>query len=201
MNLIPAPLERLTKELSRFPGVGTKTAQRLALYCLKNQATFPDALASALLAVKDTVGRCRVCGFIAEGDLCEICRSPSRETSVICVVEQPLDVLAIERSAEYHGTYHVLWGALSPIDGIGPAELGVERLLERVRRTGTAEVILATNPNVEGEATAHYLATALADQSGVTVSRLAYGLPAGADVEYADALTVARALSGRRAYG
>ncbi len=198
MPLIPPSVDRLTREFAKFPGIGAKTAQRLAFYCLKDIDTLPGELAEALLQVKEAIGHCRVCGFVAEGEKCEICSNPGRDHHILCVVEHPLDVLAIERSGEFHGVYHVLWGALSPIDGIGPEQLGLDQLEKRVDDEGITEVMLATDPDVEGETTAQFIAEVLATRPAVRVSRLAYGLPVGADVEYADAVTVARAIAGRR---
>ncbi len=198
MPLIPPSVDRLTREFAKFPGIGAKTAQRLAFFCLRDIDTLPGELAEALLAVRGAVGHCHICGFIAEGTTCEICSSAARDHHILCVVEHPLDVLAIERSGEFHGVYQVLWGALSPIDGIGPEQLGIDRLLERVDADGITEVMLATDPDVEGETTAQFIAEILAARPAVRVSRLAYGLPVGADVEYADAVTVARAIAGRR---
>ena len=196
---LPAPLERLIAELSRLPGVGPKTAQRLAFWVLRADASRAAALASALVEVKDRVDTCSRCFNIAEGPLCAICASGRRDPSLLCVVEAPLDVLAIERTAEYQGLYFVLNGVLSPIDNVGPEELNVPLLISRVAAEGIGEVIVATNPDIEGEATAVYLHRALASLPGVRVTRPAHGLPIGGDLEYADELTVARAMSGRRA--
>jgi recombination protein RecR len=197
VSLIPEPLERLTSEFGRLPGIGPKTAQRLTFHCMSADPQDVERLAEALHAVRGAVSACRQCYFLSEGDLCAICRATNRDSSVICVVEAALDVLAIERSGEFRGLYHVLEGALSPIDGVGPDQLRVRELLARAADPAIREVIVATDPDVEGEATAHYLAERLAE-TPVTVSRLAHGLPAGADLQYADELTVARALSGRR---
>lgn len=198
MRLVPESIERLTAEFGRLPGVGPKSAQRLTFHCLRAPAEMTQRLAEALLSVRGVVHPCQRCYFIADDDLCAVCRSPQRETHQICVVEQSLDVLTIERSGEFRGLYHVLEGALSPIDGIGPGQLRIAELERRVRDSGVTEVVVATDPDVEGEATAHYLAERLAPL-GVHVSRLAHGLPAGADLQFADELTVARAFAGRRA--
>jgi recombination protein RecR len=196
---LPAALEELIQELSRLPSVGPKTAQRLAFHILRSDRGRADALARAILDVKMRIGYCDRCWNIAEGDLCAICLSTRRDASVVCVVESALDVLAIERTAEYQGLYHVLHGVISPIDGVGPEDIHVPALLERVASGEFTEVIVATDADIEGEATAVYLSRALAPL-GVTVTRPAHGLPVGGDLEYADELTLARALSGRRAF-
>ena len=196
---VPAALTRVMEELGRLPGIGTKTAQRLSFYILRTPRETVDRLASALVEVKARIRFCDECFFIAEGPRCSICLSARRDRGVLCVVEEPLDVLAIERTGEYHGLYHVLHGALSPIDGVGPAELKIAELVARLRRDPVSEVILATDPDMEGEATAAYLAEQLAP-SGVKTTRLAHGLPVGGELEYADELTLARAFSGRRAF-
>lgn len=198
MSLVPPAVERLAAEFGRLPGVGPKTAQRLTFHCLVAPRESVERLAAALADLRGSVRACSRCYFIAEGDLCGICSNPRRDPSAICVVEDALDVLAIERSGEFGGVYHVLQGAISPIDGVGPAQLRVDELVQRLEAGGVSEVIVATDPDVEGEATAHYLAERLAS-TGVTVSRLAHGLPAGSNVQYADELTVARAFAGRRA--
>lgn len=194
-----APVARLIDELNRLPGVGRKTAQRLAYHVLRAPADEARALAAALIAVKEEVAYCSICCNITETgvDPCAICADPRRDATRICVVEEPLDVLAIERTGEFRGRYHVLHGAISPIDGIGPDRIRAAELLARVRAGGVEEVILATNPNLEGEATAMYLA----DQLGVAVpvvSRIARGLPVGGDLEYADDVTLIRSFQGRR---
>ncbi len=199
MAEIPPALTRVMEELGRLPGIGPKTAQRLSFYILRAPRESVDRLATALVEVKARIRFCDDCFFIAEGERCTICLSARRDRGVLCVVEEPLDVLAIERTAEYHGLYHVLHGALSPIDGVGPAELKIAELLRRLRREPVSEVILATDPDMEGEATAAYLAEQLAPL-GVRTSRLAHGLPVGGELEYADELTLARAFSGRRAF-
>jgi recombination protein RecR len=198
VSLVPPAVERLAAEFGRLPGVGPKTAQRLTFHCLVAPRESVERLASALAELRGSVRPCARCFFIAEGELCGICSNPRRDPTSICVVEDALDVLAIERSGEFGGVYHVLQGAISPIDGVGPAQLRVDELVQRLEGGGVTEVIVATDPDVEGEATAHYLAERLAS-TGVTVSRLAHGLPAGSNVQYADELTVARAFAGRRA--
>ena len=198
MALVPEAVERLAAEFGRLPGIGPKTAQRLTFFCLRAPADMPDRLASALNGLHVAVRPCTRCYFIAEGELCAVCSDARRDPALLCVVEEPLDVLAIERSGEFHGVYHVLGGALSPMDGIGPAELRIRELEARVSGGEIREVVIATDPDVEGEATAYYLGERLSGD-GLTVTRLAHGLPAGADLEYADELTVARAFTGRRA--
>ena len=197
--MLPSALEELIQELSRLPTVGPKTAQRLAFHILRSDRGRAEALARAIIDVKTRIGYCERCWNIAEGPLCAICRSGRRDPSLVCVVESPLDVLAIERTAEFQGLYHVLHGVISPIDGVGPDDIHVPDLLERVRAGEIREVIVATDADIEGEATAVYLSRALA-ALGVAVTRPAHGLPVGGDLEYADELTLARALSGRRAF-
>ncbi len=199
MLQLPLPLEQLIRELSRLPSVGPKTAQRLAFFILRSDSSQAEALAQAVLDVKSRIGYCEECWNIAEGRRCSICLSQRREPTQLCVVETPLDLLAVERTAEFHGLYHVLHGVISPIDGIGPCDIHVPELVERVRSRGVREVIIATDADIEGEATAVYLLRALA-ALGVQVTRPAHGLPVGGDLEYADELTLARALSGRRAF-
>ena len=194
-----APVARLIEEFSKLPGVGTKTAQRLTYHVLRASTDDARALAAALVAIKENVAYCSVCCNITEAgvDPCDICADPRREANRICVVEEPLDVLAIERTGEFRGRYHVLHGAISPIDGIGPERLRVRELIARVESGDIAEVILATNPNLEGEATAMYLADMLAPHVA-EVTRIARGLPVGGDLEYADDVTLIRSLQGRR---
>jgi recombination protein RecR len=199
MPQLPEPLERLIQELSRLPGIGPKTAQRLAFHLLRVDRVRADSLARAIEEVKDRIGYCERCYNIAEGRLCAICLSPKRDASVLCVVESAFDVLAIERTAEFSGLYFVLHGVISPIDGIGPEQIHVQQLLDRVREEGISEVIVATDADIEGEATAVYLQRAL-QPLGVQVTRPAHGLPVGGDLEYADELTLARAMAGRRAF-
>jgi recombination protein RecR len=199
MPQLPEPLERLIQELSRLPGVGPKTAQRLAFYLLRSDRSRADSLARAIEDVKARIGYCERCYNIAEGSLCFICASPRRDASLLCVVESALDVLAIERTSEFGGLYFVLHGVISPIDGVGPEQIHVPQLLERVRDEGIAEVIIATDADIEGEATAVYLQRALSPL-GTKVTRPAHGLPVGGDLEYADELTLARAMAGRRSF-
>jgi recombination protein RecR len=198
MGLIPAAIERLAAEFGRLPGIGPKTAQRLTFHSMAASPESTERLAAALRDLHQGVRACTRCHFIAEGELCAVCSNPGRDQSVMCVVEEPLDVLAVERSGEFAGVYHVLGGALSPIDGVGPDQLTIDDLERRLNEGLVREVVIATDPDVEGEATAHYLADRLAPR-GIAVSRLAHGLPAGADLQYADEVTVARAFAGRRA--
>jgi recombination protein RecR len=192
----PAPLSRLVAELQRLPGIGQRTAQRLAFHLLRTPDDEALTLAEAIREVKEKVGLCEVCFNLAEGPRCRICTDQSRDRSLICVVEEPADVIPIERTHEYRGLYHVLGGALSPIDGIDPEDLRIAELLERAHGGEVREVVLATNPTTTGEATALHIAEALRDS--VTVTRLASGLPVGADLEHADEVTLGKALSGRR---
>jgi recombination protein RecR len=189
-------VDNLIAQLSRLPGIGTRTAQRLAFHLLRISKEEAFALADAIREVKERIGFCRECGNLTEEELCTICLDARRDRSVICVVEQPADLLSLERTHEFRGVYHVLGGALSPLDGIEPKDLRIDELIQRVERNGVAEVVLATNPNMTGEATAAYLADRLRDRTRVT--RLASGLPVGGDLEYADEVTLGRALSGRR---
>ena len=199
MPQLPEPLERLIQELSRLPGIGPKTAQRLAFHLLRTDRLRAESLAQAIGDVKARIGYCERCYNIAEGSLCAICTSTRRDATILCVVESALDVLAIERTAEFNGLYFVLHGVISPIDGIGPDQIHVPQLLDRVRDEGVTEVIIATDADIEGEATAMYLQRALTPL-GATVTRPAHGLPVGGDLEYADELTLARAMSGRRSF-
>jgi recombination protein RecR len=189
-------VDNLIAQLSRLPGVGTRTAQRLAFHILRVSDEEAIALADAIREVKEKIGFCRECGNLTEEELCSICQDTRRDHSIICVVEQPVDLLSVERTHEFRGVYHVLGGALSPLDGVEPQHLRIDELLARVERNGVEEVVLATNPNMTGEATAGYLADRLRDRTRVT--RLASGLPVGGDLEYADEVTLGRALSGRR---
>jgi len=199
MPQLPEPLERLIQELSRLPGIGPKTAQRLAFHLLRVDRVRADSLAQAIEDVKARIGYCERCYNIAEGGLCWICASPRRDASVLCVVESAFDVLAIERTSEFSGLYFVLHGVISPIDGVGPEQIHVPQLLERVREEAVGEVIIATDADIEGAATAVYLQRAL-QALVATVTRPAHGLPVGGDLEYADELTLAKAMAGRRAF-
>ena len=189
-------VENLVSQLTRLPGVGTRTAQRLAFHILRVPKDEAGALAQAIAEVKERVRFCAECGNLTEEDVCAICRDARRDRAVVCVVEQPADLISVERTHEFRGLYHVLGGALSPIDGVEPEHLRIGELLQRVERNGIEEVVLATNPNMTGEATAAYLADRL--RGRVRVTRLASGLPVGGDLEYADEVTLGRALAGRR---
>jgi recombination protein RecR len=190
-------VQDLIDELGRLPGVGPKSAQRIAFHLLAAEPADVERLASTLTRVKDEVRFCRICGNVSEADECRICRDTRRDLAIICVVEEPKDVVAVERTREFRGRYHVLGGAISPIDGVGPDDLRVRELMTRLADGVVTELILATDPNLEGEATATYLAR-LVKPMGIAVSRLASGLPVGGDLEYADEVTLGRALSGRR---
>jgi len=189
-------VDNLVAQLTKLPGVGQRTAQRLAFHLLSRSKDEALALATAIEDVKERVRFCAECGNLTEEELCEICRDARRDQALICVVEQPADLVSLERTHEYRGLYHVLGGALSPLDGVEPEHLRIDELLGRVERNGVQEVVLATNPNMTGEATAAYLADRL--RGRVRVTRLASGLPVGGDLEYADEVTLGRALSGRR---
>lgn len=193
--LSPA-VENLVAQLTRLPGVGTRTAHRLAFHLLRVPKDEAQALAEAIGDVKERVRFCADCGNLTEEERCEICRDERRDRTLVCVVEQPADLVSLERTHEYRGLYHVLGGSLSPIDGVEPEHLRIDELMGRVERNGIQEVVLATNPNMTGEATAAYLADRL--RGRVRVTRLASGLPVGGDLEYADEVTLGRALSGRR---
>jgi recombination protein RecR len=189
-------VENLVSQLTRLPGVGTRTAQRLAFHLLRVPKDEAVALAGAIAEVKERVRFCSECGNLTEEDVCGICSDARRDRAVVCVVEQPADLISLERTHEFRGLYHVLGGALSPIDGVEPEHLRIGELMQRVERNGIEEVVLATNPNMTGEATAAYLADRL--RGRVRVTRLASGLPVGGDLEYADEVTLGRALAGRR---
>jgi recombination protein RecR len=190
-------LAKLVRELVRLPGIGQKTAQRLAFHLLKTEPEEALRLADAIRAVKEGLAFCRLCRNIAEGDLCEFCVDPKRDRTKILVVEEPSTLYAIERAAGFHGLYHVLLGSLSPLDGIGPSDIRAQELVERLKDGSVQEVILATSPTIEGEATAIYL-TRLIKPFGVRVSRIAYGIPVGMDIEYADEVTLIKSIEGRR---
>ncbi|MGQ9572495.1 MAG: recombination mediator RecR [Dehalococcoidia bacterium] len=192
-----APVAKLIEEFHKLPGIGPKSAQRLTYYLLRAPEEDARALAQAILEMKEKITFCSVCQNVTDRDPCLICADPERDISLICVVEEPLDILALERTRSYNGLYHVLHGVISPMDGVGPEHLKVEELLERLKGGSVREVILATNPNLEGEATAMYL-NRLLHPLGVRVTRLARGLPSGADLEYADDITLTRALEGRQ---
>lgn len=197
LRVLPEPVERLIDEFSRLPGIGPKTASRLAFFLLRAPKEQSQQLAEALRQMRERITFCDVCYNISESSPCPLCADDGRDRGLICVVEEPLDVIAVERTREFHGLYHVLHGVISPVDGIGPEDLKIEPLMERVRLGGVREVIVATNPNMEGEATAMYLSRLLMPL-GIRATRLARGLPMGSDLEYADEVTLSRALEGRR---
>ena len=194
--VVSPAVDNLVAQLTRLPGIGSRTAQRLAFHILQTPKQEALALAEAIVEVKERVRFCHECGNLTEEELCAICLDARRDRATICVVEQPVDLVSLERTAEYRGLYHVLGGALSPLDGVDPEHLRIDELMRRVERNGASEVVLATNPNMTGEATAGYLADRLRDR--VRVTRLASGLPVGGDLEYADEVTLGRALAGRR---
>jgi recombination protein RecR len=194
--MLSPSVDNLVAQLTRLPGIGSRTAQRLAFHVLSTPKDEALALATAIVEVKERVRFCRECGNLTEEELCGICLDARRDRTVVCVVEQPVDVISLERTHEYRGLYHVLGGSLSPLDGVEPEHLRIDELLQRVAQGEIREVVLATNPNMTGEATAAYLADRLRDRA--TVTRLASGLPVGGDLEYADEVTLGRALAGRR---
>lgn len=198
MNLFPQPLAKLVSELSRLPGIGPKTAQRLAFHLLDRTPEEVSRLAAAMVEARERVGYCDVCGHLTESSPCLLCEDPGRDRGLMCVVEEPKDVLALEKTHEFHGLYHVLHGAISPLEGIGPEELRIRELLDRLKDGEFREIILACNPNIEGEATGLYLARLL-KPFGISVTRLARGLPIGGDLEYIDEVTLGKALEGRSA--
>lgn len=197
MKYYAKPLARLINELSRLPGIGGKTAQRLAFHILSMEEKEARALADSIIEAKQNMTYCSVCGNLTDTDPCVICSDPSRDRSVICVVETPKDVVAMEKIKEYNGLYHVLHGAISPMEGIGPEDINLKQLIVRLQNEDVRELILATNPNIEGEATAMYIAR-LIKPSGIRVSRIAHGIPVGGDLEYADEVTLLKAMEGRR---
>jgi len=200
MAYYPEPVARLIEALQRLPGIGPKTAQRLAFFLLKRPSDEVATLAESITQLKARIVNCRVCFNVTEGDPCRICSDPARNTRALCVVEEPNDLLAIERTGEFRGRYHVLLGALSPLDGIGPEDLKVRELLSRLEQEPVDEIILATNPSVEGEATAIFLGKLLKPFS-TRITRIARGLPVGGDLEYADEVTLSKAFEGRREMG
>jgi recombination protein RecR len=197
MAVYAGPVQDLIDELGRLPGVGPKSAQRIAFHLLKVSKEDANRLARSIIEAKERVRFCALCFNISEGEQCGICADPRREATVVCVVEEPRDLVAVEKTGEFKGRYHVLQGAISPIEGVGPEQLRIRELLERIGSEGIEEVILCTNPNLEGEATALYLGRLL-KPLGLRVTRIASGLPVGGDLEYADELTLGRALEGRR---
>lgn len=197
MVFYPKPMARLIEELTKLPGIGPKTAQRLAFYIVTGDREDAHSLANAIVEAKEQIRYCSVCSNVTDSDPCQICSSNTRDRTTICVVEEPKDVIAMERTREYKGLYHVLHGAISPMDGIGPDAIRIKELLLRLKDETVSEVIVATDPNVEGEATAMYLARLL-KPIGVKVTRMAHGMPVGGDLEYVDEVTLAKALQGRR---
>ncbi|ODU55762.1 MAG: recombination protein RecR [Clostridium sp. SCN 57-10] len=197
MKYFAAPLEKLIEQFQRLPGVGHKSAQRMAFYVLSMTDEHASELAQSILDAKRAIRTCSVCQNLTEGEICPICADKARDSSVICVVSDPKDLLAIERTREYHGLYHVLHGVISPLSGVGPEDIRAKELLRRVADTEVHEIIMATNPDTEGETTAMYL-TRLLRPFGVRITRLAYGIPAGGHLEYSDEITLTRALEGRR---
>jgi len=198
MSVYAKPVEVLIDELGRLPGIGPKSAQRIAFYLLKTEPIDAQRLADAIIDLKAKVSFCQRCFNVAEGDECEICLDPRRDEHVLCVVEEPKDIAAIEKTGAFSGRYHVLLGAINPLEGIGPEQIKIRELAHRVASEDITEVILCTNPNLEGETTAAFIATKVLEPFPLTVSRLASGLPVGGDLEYADELTLGRALEGRR---
>ena len=197
MKFFAPPVERLIEEFARLPGIGQKTAQRLAFYVLDMPKEDAQRFADAIMQAKNTVFTCKICQNLTDSEICPICSNPNRDPSVICVVADPRDVLTFERTREFNGLYHVLHGVISPMNHVGPDDIRIRELLQRVADTDVREVIIATNPDTEGEATAMYLARLL-KPFGVTVTRLAYGIPVGGHLEYIDEVTLMRALEGRR---
>lgn len=197
MKFFAAPVEKLIEQFERLPGIGHKSAQRLAFHILSLPRSEAEAFAAALISAKDTVFTCRICHNLTDGEVCPICSNPARDKNTICVVTDPKDVLSIERTREFNGLYHVLHGVISPMNHIGPDDLKIRELLTRVSQNDISEIIMATNPDTEGEATAMYLYR-LISPFKIKITRLAYGVPVGAHLEYADEITLARALEGRR---
>ncbi len=191
-------LQRVIEELKRLPGIGTKTAQRLAFFIMKMPTEQALGLSRAIEELKEKIRFCSVCGNLSESECCDICSNPNRNPRLICVVQEAMDVMAIEKTGQFRGRYHVLHGALSPIDAIGPDELNIKTLMQRIQQEPIEEIILATNPTIEGEATAMYLAQLVPSRSSCTVSRIAHGIPVGGHLEYADEVTLAKAMEGRR---
>lgn len=197
MNFYPSPVARLVEEFSRLPGIGTKTAQRLAFFVLNMPEEQVKNLANSIIEAKQKIRYCSICGNLTDVDQCSICRNTSRDASMICVVEEPRDVIAMEKTREFKGVYHVLRGAISPMAGIGPEDIRIKELLQRLSKDSVKEIIVATNSNVEGEATAMYISKII-KPFGIKVTRIAHGIPVGGDLEYADEVTITKALEGRR---
>ncbi|MBI5143510.1 MAG: recombination protein RecR [Candidatus Omnitrophica bacterium] len=197
MSGFPISMKELILEFAKMPGIGPKTAQRLAFYILRASKADAEALSKAILKVKASVRFCKVCNNLSDEEICDICKSASRDKSILCVVEEPNDIVTIEKAGNFNGIYHVLLGSLSPLDGIGPSDLKIKELLERVKKERFKEIIIATDFNTEGEATALYLSKILKN-SGARLTRVAYGIPVGSDLEYADQATIIKAFEGRR---
>lgn len=197
MSGFPVSMKSLIEEFGKMPGIGPKSAQRLAFYILRSSKNDAEALAKAIGKVKESVRFCKICNNLSDEETCDICKSKSRDRSLLCVVEEPNDIMAVERAREFNGIYHVLLGSLSPLDGIGPSDLKISELLERVKKEKFKEIIIATDFNTEGEATALYLTKQLKN-SGAKITRVAYGIPVGSDIEYADQATISKAFEGRR---
>ncbi|MBQ4650080.1 MAG: recombination protein RecR [Firmicutes bacterium] len=197
MRQYPKPLAKLINELSKLPGIGSKSAQRLAFHILSLEDREAEQLAEAILSAKKEMKYCSVCGNLTDEDPCSICSDPARREDVICVVESPRDVMAMERIKEFNGLYHVLHGVISPMEGIGPEDINLKALIQRLQVSDVKELIIATNPNIEGEATAMYIAR-LIKPAGIKVTRIAHGIPVGGDLEYADEVTLLKSLEGRR---
>jgi len=197
MTGFPVSMKALIDEFSKMPGIGPKSAQRLAFYILRSSKNDAEAMSKAILKVKESVRFCKVCNNLSDDEVCEICKSPSRNRSILCVVEEPNDIVTIERAGNFNGVYHVLLGSLSPLDGIGPSDLKIEELLNRAKKEKFKEIIIATDFNTEGEATALYLLKVLKN-SGARLTRVAYGIPVGGDLQYADQATIIKAFEGRR---
>lgn len=197
MTGFPVSMKALIEEFAKMPGIGPKSAQRLAFYILRSSKNDAEALAKAIRTVKESVRFCKICNNLSDEETCEICKSKSRDKSLLCIVEEPNDIMAIEKAREYNGVYHVLLGSLSPLDGIGPSDLKINELLERAKKERFKEIIIATDFNTEGEATALYLIKQLRS-SGARLTRVAYGIPVGSDLEYADQATILKAFEGRR---
>ncbi len=200
MSGFPVSMRSLIEELSRMPGIGPRSAQRLAFYILRSSREAAAALSGAILKVKDSVRFCKTCNNLSDEETCEICKSPSRNRSLLCIVEEPNDIITIERAGDFNGIYHVLLGSLSPLDGIGPSDLKIKELLDRVKREKFKEIIIATDFNTEGEATSLYLVRVLKGSDAV-ITRVAYGIPVGGDLQYADQATIIKAFEGRREIG
>lgn len=196
MSYYAAPLSKLIDQFEKLPGIGRKTAQRLAFFLLNLPKEQTDEFASAIIEAKKAMHYCKICQDLTDKDICRICDSPARNKSIICVVEQPRDIVSFEKTREYDGMYHVLHGVISPMDGVGPDRIKIKELLSRIKGDEVKEIIMATNPDVEGEATAMYISR-LCKPMGIKVTRIAYGIPVGGDLEYADEITLSRALEGR----